>query len=289
MCGVNFSRMLVLGGLAIAIVCSLFLFPLPVLAGPGAYTGQAMPYDPPSPDVNEPASIEQDLQPVAYIPMLMNCYNVPAGIYGYVTKAGVPASKISVKLMMRNISVDSEIASSETNSCGYFSFPNIQGVGSGSGKGYFIRFRNDGSIPGSLIQWDTHVLTPYVTNQTINIENFDIGDVFLGDPNGGDPLPLPVTFHWTKRSHSPTDSYIYYILEYIANEPDPYHPKYNTPPLGYVDNVEINSGVLPSDMKSNTTYYWYVSIIGPYVELESNNSKGYISQMRPVQFSNLPH
>ncbi len=285
--GLISRRWLVSGGLSLAILCSLFLYPSTFLAAPGAINASARPYDPPPPPVLGPTSASSELPPQAYLPMLMNCYYVPAGIYGYVTKAGVPAGSITVKLMLRNNTVDSEIATVITNSCGYFSFLNVPSVKSGTGKGYFVRFHNGSIVQDALSNWDTHVLTSYQINEVVNIENFDIGDISLVAPIGSTPL-LIVTFNWTKRNYSPTDSYIFYITEYNPALPNPYNLKFYTSPLGFVDNVQIDLNILPSDMNSDTTYYWYISIIGPYPELESNNAKGSISKMCPVQFLNIP-
>ncbi len=275
--GVISNRWLVSGGLCFAILCSLFIFPSPGVASPGVVASQAEVYDPPSPAASEPLSISGDFLPRGYIPFLVNCHNAPAGIYGYVTKAGIPASAVTVKLWLRNQTVDSEIATTVTNSCGYFSFINVPDVLVPE-KGYFVRFRNTG-IQGCLLQWDTRVLTPYTGNSAVNIENFDIGDVTLIEPTGNTSLPFPVTFRWTKRAQSPSDRYTLYITEYNPGEPNPYNQKYKSPLLDYVDNIQISRSDIKSDLVSDKLYYWYVDI------RTADGAIGYVSHMNGVRFS----
>jgi hypothetical protein len=272
--GVISNRELVTGGLVFAILFSFFLFPSPGTAAPGVI---ARPVEqlPPSSSL-APGNLAplEVLQQQVYLPILMNCYNAPAGIYGHVTKVGVPASGIKVKLRLRNQTGDHDFAFTTTNTCGYYSFINILSISEGSGQGYFVEFYNDvvPPIPDSLLLWRTQVIQSYTTNQVFNIGDFDIGDVALVSPNSIDPLPLPVTFIWTKRSRVPSDSYIFYIYSTT------YVKKYETPPLGYVSSITLSQNDLPPEIITNTQYIWYLTIQGP------NDAYGMISMPKYVMF-----
>ena len=273
------GRWLISGGLSLAILCSLFLFPSPILAVPGTFITQARPYVPPSPDVLEPASPLGNMQPAAYIPLLLNCYTPPAGIYGYVTKAGLPAGGITVKLWLRDQTGDHDNdITSITNSCGYYSFVDIPTISEGSGQGYFVEFYNGSNIADCLLQWRTQIIQIYTTNQVFNIGNFDIADVILGEPNSGTPQMLPLTFYWTKRNKTPSDSYIFYIYEYKYGDQNPYILLYYTDPLGYVNSLQLLKSELPDSMVSGKQYYWYLTIQGP------GGATGRASSMHGVAF-----
>ncbi len=275
--GVISGHWLISGGLAVAILFGLFLFPSPILVAPGAFIAQARPYEPPSPDTLE--SNPGDLQPEAYLPVILNCYTPPAGIYGHITKAGLPAGGITVKLILRNQTGDHDNnITSTTNSCGYFSFIDIPSISEGSGQGYFVEFYNYSNLPDSLLQWRTQIIQSYTTNQVFNIGNFDIGDVILGEPNSGTPQLLPVTFYWTRRNKTPSDSYIFYIYEYIYGEENPYILHYYTDPLGFVNSYQLLKSELPAEMVSGKQYYWYLTIFGP------DGSTGRASSMHGVAF-----
>ncbi len=265
--GVILNRRLVLGGLSLAVLCSLFFFPPMALAAPGPLPPAARPYDPPPPAPDGPVSAARDLPLRLYIPLLANCYCTPAGIYGYVTKAGVPIGNVTIFLKLRDQTGEHDFLTTSTNSCGFYSFKDVPGINSGSGQGYFVEFDNNvlPIIPNTLRQWQTPAVQSYSTGQVFNIGNFDIGDVVLGEPNNGTRRTLPITFYWTKRSQAPSDSYIFYIYEIIRNDPNPptYIIKYYTDPLGYVGSYQLFKSQLPADLVSGKLYYWYLTIIGP--------------------------
>ncbi len=275
--GVRSNRSLVAGGLLLAILCSVFLFPSPGLAAPGMPAdppGQNYPFFPPGSN-----AARGELLPSAYLPLLVNCYTTPAGIYGYVTKAGLPASGITINIILRDQSGDHPlIITSVTNTCGYYSFPDIPTINQGAGKGYFVEFYNRDNLPDSLLQWRTQIIQTYTRFQVFNIGNFDISDVTLGEPNSGEAKFLPVTFYWTKRSYAPSDSYIFYIYEFIPGNPNIYNVKYYTDLLGFIDTYQLFKSNLPADIVSEKQYYWYLTIQGP------NGATGRASTMHGVAF-----
>ncbi len=274
--GVIWNRKLVLGELCFAVLCSLFFFPFATLAAPGTLTSHAEISAPSSPTALEPITISLDLPLRQYLPLLPNCYTTPAGIYGYVTKAGVPAGGIPVTLKLRDQFGEHQKATFITNSCGYFSFyENILPIDEGSAQGYFVEFDNNSKFPDSLLQWKTKQITSYAVNEVINISNFDIGDITLLYPITSDPaITLPDTFSWTKRTHSPTDSYILRITDTSFGE------KFLSNPLGFVNSVAISKNDLPPGMVPNAPYYWYLWIV------TADGAKGTISRVEVVKFLN---
>ncbi len=265
MLGVISNRRYISGGLSLAILCSLFFFPPAALAAPGTPTSQAEISALPLPAALEPIIISNNLPLRQYIPLVTYCYVNPAGIYGYVTRAGVRIGNATIFLKLRDQTGEHDYLTSATDSCGYYSFIGVQDINSNSGQGYFVEFDNNVPpvIANTLRQWQTPAIQSYSTGQVFNMGNFDIGDVALGEPNSGTPITLPVTFYWTKRSQAPSDSYIFYIYEYIQGDPNPYRLKYYTDPLGYVDSYEVLKSQLPGDLVSKKLYYWYLTIIGP--------------------------
>ncbi len=275
------NRWLVSGGLCIAILFSLFYFPSSTLAAAGTLDSHAEVYVPPSPAPASPTSSSVELPLRQYVPLLMNCFNAPSGIYGYVTKAGGQIGNATIKLMLRDQTGEHDFKTSTTNSCGYYSFTDVPSIESNSGQGYFVEFDNNipPLIANTLRQWQTQAIQSYTTGQILNIGNFDIGDVTLGEPNNGNPQLLPVTFYWTKRAQAPSDSYIFYIYEYNPGDPNPYILKYYTDPLGYVDSYQLLKSEMPGGMVSGKLYYWYLTIIGP------SGSTGRAATMHGVAFS----
>lgn len=211
--------------------------------------------------------------PRAYLPLIF--YRVGAGIFGFVTQAGLPVNNVSLTLRKLVGSTSQDLAITTTNGDGYYQFLDQDPLS--SGQYYQVIYNNYllvEPIPGRLAWWKTKMVTPSLKGQWIPIGNFDIADIVLGDPPDGNKLPLPVTFNWTRRVKSPSDSYLLRILLY---EPPTYTDKYLSPPSGYVGSITFSKAQWPSTLIYDTVYIWLIMVEAPDTASGESHSMHYIT------------
>jgi hypothetical protein len=195
-----------------------------------------------------------------------------AGIYGYVTFLGVAVKNIKVDLWKEAGTTHTAIASTTTNLSGYYSFTNEPALP--IGQAYRVRFDNiiPPVIPNALSHWKTRAIDYPTSGIKILIGNFDIGDVALGNPADGAITKAPITFFWTRRPQSPSDSYqIRFLLFSDSTE------KYLSPALGFVNSFTLST--LPTGFDIVPVYTWYVLISQP------DGSAGTSSSQHRILFS----
>lgn len=206
-----------------------------------------------TPAMSSPATAPAGQAPAPqhiYMPIVMT--NVP-GLFGRVTEKGVPVAGISLELRFWNGTAWSTAATVQTDSLGVYAFTPVNPLA--AGQQYFVRYRN-GSNVNRLSMWQTRTLTTYGPADRVQIGNFDVTNVELGNPTTGQSVVLPFTFTWTPRASVPTDNY-----ELDLREPNLDNPYYRSSPLGHVNSFLLSS--LPSGFTRNQDYLWWTAIIGP--------------------------
>ena len=126
------------------------------------------------------------------------------GIRGQVTQNGTPVSD-TVNLVLYNGTSIFNASQMDTEADGTFKFGNVPNPGSGSR--YWVEYINSENTSGRLSFWSTRSLTSYTPNSDVQIGDFDIADIPLVSPTDGVTETIPMTFTWTVRTSTPTDSY----------------------------------------------------------------------------------
>jgi hypothetical protein len=210
----------------------VFAFVLGLLAGVGPAVGSA-----PAVEFNH----------ALHVPAL---FAAPPILAGRVTHNGAAAAGVPLSLWFYNGANWSEISSTTTNSAGQYAF-----APPGSllpGQKYVVEFYNE-SNSSRLYYWDTRELTTYEANTFAHMGDFDIADVALASPASGSVVSMPRTFSWNKRNAAPGDSYIYILVDQVADL-----PYFETSPLGFVSSYQLASR--PPGFGTNTWYLWAMQI-----------------------------
>jgi hypothetical protein len=209
------------------------------------------------------ASPPPPLVPRAFLPLV--CKLCGAGIFGFVTQAGLPAANVTLNLRKIDTGVTVIVGTAITDINGYYQFSNADALSTGQTYQvvYQFSYGTNDSISGRLASWTTKTISPYAQGQSINIGDFDITDVAQTNPASSDvSIPLPRTFSWQRRINSPTDSYQIKIVDY-TNPPPLYTEKFTSPALGYLDQFTFQTLDWPAGMVYGYTYYWYVIVHAP--------------------------
>jgi len=197
--------------------------------------------------------------PRAYFPLIFD--GVGAGIFGFVTLAGLPANNVSLTLRKLVGSTSQDLAITTTNGDGYYQFLDQDPLS--SGQYYQVIYNNlslPDPIPGRLAWWKTKMVTPSLKGQWIHIGNFDIADIALGNPPNLNSSPLPVTFYWTPRVKSPSDSY---RLRIVLYELGSFTDKYLSPQAGFVGNISFSAAQWSPALAYGTIYRWFIMTEAP--------------------------
>jgi len=193
------------------------------------------------------------------------------GIHGRVTQAGAAAGGVPLQLRFFNGTTWSTIASTTTGGDGSYVFSGAPTLG--TGQKYYVRYQNVSQTAGRLFLWSTRSVTAYTAGAALDLGGFDIADVTLVNPPGGASISLPSAFEWTRRTATPSDSYILEIYD-----PSDYQPRWLSPVLGYANAYILNS--LATVLATNTPYAWDIVISSP------DGGSGVSRVARLVQFAN---
>ncbi|MCP4284603.1 MAG: DUF11 domain-containing protein [Gammaproteobacteria bacterium] len=193
------------------------------------------------------------------------------GLMGHVTLAGAPISGVQLDLRYNDGSSWSTLATTTTDSQGYYSFTNVPSLG--AGDSYYVRYLNSNNTSGRLAFWGTQTLETYTTGTEVEIGDFDIANIGLVSPPNRATISLPYTFQWTPRAANPTDSY-----ELLFYDPVDFNPVASTGFLGYIDNLTITG--LPSGFNAGVQYAWEVWVRSP------DGGQGVSRVTRTITFSN---
>jgi hypothetical protein len=210
-----------------------------------------------------------------YLPLVLNNYcSTSMGINGRVTINGDAAAGVSLQLRFYNGSAWSTYATKTTAADGTYSFTDAAGLS--NGQRYSVRFQNSTSGPDTqLWYWATRVLTSYSAGCAVGIGNFDIANVPQVSPSAYATVALPYTFQWTRRTATPSDSYVFELLLNPGSETSEIWS--SQPPLGYVATFALNS--LPTGFSPGIQYGWEVRIYSP------DGGQGTSRYYSPVTFS----
>ncbi|MCX6035492.1 MAG: hypothetical protein NTV38_11045 [Chloroflexi bacterium] len=210
-----------------------------------------------------------------YLPLVLNNYcSTSMGINGRVSFNGAAAAGVSLQLLFYNGSTWSTYATKTTAADGTYSFTGAASLS--SGQRYYVRFQNSTSGPDTqLWYWATRVLTSYPAGCDVGIGDFDIANVPQVSPSAYATEALPSTFLWTRRTATPSDSYVFELLLNPGSETSGI---WSTQPLGYVATFALNS--LPTGFSPGTQYGWEVRIYSP------DGGQGTSRYYSPVTFSN---
>ena len=186
-------------------------------------------------------------QAQTYLPLVSR---LPHGIYGRVTRNGIPFEEVTVELHLHNGGNNySYVTNTSTASDGTYFFlpPALQ-----PGQTYFVRYINSSASP-NLYLWDTREIKAFQTTDSVFLDTFDIANIVLNAPAPGALVNLPANFQWSVRPATPTDSYEF-NLTVPDNSQTPFF--YTNPPLGYVGNYVLTH--LPNGFQTRTPYIWFM-------------------------------
>ncbi len=178
------------------------------------------------------------------------------GIYGSVTLNGSPAASRTVLLRRYDASIGtwSTAATTTTRSDGGFTFYGTPSLD--TGDIYYVAYSNSTQQPGLLWFWASAYQRSFTAGGTLNIGTFDIADVALTAPGNGSATGMPVTFTWTRRPATTSDSYRFHLYE-----PSDGLPEYTSAPLGYTGQITLGS--LPPGFVFNHYYSWDIYVVPP--------------------------
>ncbi len=203
-----------------------------------------------------------------YLPMVMK--NYVQGIYGYLNQGGAPIGGISVALWLKNGSSYSTVATTTTNSAGYYLFTGIPALA--AGQSYYVLYWNTEANSSRLSSWGSADVTSYSSGSSVYLGISDLANIALVSPSHGTTVTLPRLFQWTARAATTSDSYFWILF-------DPYGPDEAViGPLGYVGGYTLIS--LPGGFSPYVQYGWGVSLI------DLNGGIGYSYYYRYVTFTN---
>jgi hypothetical protein len=193
--------------------------------------------------------MEYDIEPLNHFVFLPLMSDLPYwGIYGTITQKGTPVSGVSVDLLKCDTSSCSVVATELTDSTGLYSFKGLSGLV--AGESYSVRYLNIENDASRVYLWYTPMVHSYIPNSNYHLSDFDIADITLVYPSGGNYYGLPLTFNWKLRSSTPTDNYELVLF-------DPNNSAilfYTDPPLGYVNTYTLNH--IPPGFAIHQWYIW---------------------------------
>jgi hypothetical protein len=174
-------------------------------------------------------------------------------IYGTVYANGSPKSNVPISLNFYDYNTYAyRTVWGMTNSSGQYHFRGMSTLG--TNQIYYVYYR--GSLGSSYIgYWYSGDLTSYTAGSTRFAGNPDISPLNLGTPNSTTGIPLPITFTWTPRTTSPSETYYVYLYD-----PNDYSIYYWSSTLGHVGNFTLYG--LPSGFTTGHTYRWRVYSYG---------------------------
>lgn len=189
----------------------------------------------------------------AFLPLLGKAGSVtpPGGgsITGLIEDAGSAASDVTVALIKRAGSSDSQVSTATTDADGRYTFSNVAALG--GGESYFVQFVNE-TDANRLFYWRTKLVA--ALSGVVDLGVFDISNVALIYPIDDAVSTLPETFYWSPRGIS-GDSYVFRLYG------DNGSPFASSAPLGDVSSFDMTS--LPSGFSYDTPYAWEVEIKAP--------------------------
>jgi uncharacterized repeat protein (TIGR01451 family) len=197
----------------------------------------------------------------AYLPLVLRSYAGPPAatptpvntLYGYLSFNGQPAVGKTMHIRFAASHYSYLSATTTVDSNGNYSFSNLPSLEPGQ--------RYNGLFPGImgpdgdgyLSGWWTHGITLYTSGQSVNLGSGDIADIVLLHPDSGSDT-LPVTFQWTPRPATPSDSYSLILDNYLGDW-------WESPRLGYTGVYTMSS--LPPGFSLGQGAYWYVRVVAP--------------------------
>ncbi len=203
-----------------------------------------------------------------YLPLI---FRPRPGIYGRVTESGVPAAGIPLELRFYNGSTWSSIASTNTQSDGWFAFTSAPSLS--SGQSYYVRYQN---MTGAnrLWTWHTRILDTFVAGSSSYMGDFDVANISLLSPANNVSVSLPRIFQWSIRPATPSDTYEFNL--YAPSTGSPHF--YTDPPLGYLGSYTLNT--LPAGFNVGQDYAWEIWAYSP------DGGYGISYETRMISFTN---
>ncbi len=190
-----------------------------------------------------------------YLPIISKPPALVSALKGSVNFNGSPASGVPLDLLFFDGTQWSTLASTTTAANGSYSFHNLPALS--ANQKYYVLYVSDKSDGSKLAFWQTKTLTAYDGASIVTFETFDIANISLVSPDPLVTVSLPVTFTWTPRPATPSDSYVFDLYDPMDSNLLPY----TTPPLGYISSYRIQS--LPDGYSTGGKYSWMLFIYSP--------------------------
>lgn len=185
-----------------------------------------------------------------FLPMIRM---ITAGISGQVFDQGGPAAGIPIGLRFFDGTNYTIIATATTTGNGTYAFQNLASLV--NPQRYSVRFDNPSNIQSQLNYWQSPSVSKFSSNDSVVMDTFDISNVSLGAPAANAITALPVTFQWSIRASSPTDSYLLVLTDSVTNA------SFSSPALGYVNSYTLTG--LPAGFNAGDKMRWYLKVVAP--------------------------
>ena len=181
---------------------------------------------------------------------------LPPGLHGRLTHNGAPAAAVDVGLYYYNGSAwEISAATARSSSNGCYSFSGLAGLS--AGRAYTVAYEND-IDPSRLSYWWGPAVETYTAGTRQAGGSFDLANVSLVSPPGGNVSAFPITFIWQPRGIA-GDTYRWSMVD-----PETWD-WWQTGDLGSADRVTLT--VLPSGAQYGRQYCWQPQVL--------NGSNGY--------------
>ncbi len=185
---------------------------------------------------------------VTFLPFVVRA---PGSIFGHLNQSGIPAGGISLELSLDNGSTDSTVATTTTDSSGYYAF--VAPPSLSAGQSYSVEYMNSEQNSARMMSWSSKDITSYVSDASVDLGTSDLADMPLVAPSSGAVVTLPYLFQWTRRPATPSDSYVLIVFD-----PIDLNPFGMTPFLGFASSVHLTS--LSSGFSAGVPYAWCLGL-----------------------------
>ena len=203
-----------------------------------------------------------------FLPLILQNYPLQ-GIHGRITYNDQPIAGITLSLRKFTNSNEVTVATTTTDSQGYYLFKNVPTLT--GGYHYYVRYGPNSTNDSFVSIWFGPDRALYQAGSTLHGGDFDIANSLQTSPANQANLALPVTFTWAKRPHT-SDTYTLEIFDPSTGQ------SWNSANVGYNNTYTLSS--LYSGMENNKDYGWSPILF----EGSNGSSYGYPYYYRLITF-----
>lgn len=222
---------------------------------------------------------QQTAEPVSFIPFAMKASSaLVASIHGRVLQEGTQEKNVTLGIRRFDpISSDWVFLdhTAVSNNHGLFDFLGLPPLN--QGEVYNVFYNNTTFTPDRLWVWSTPYITEYDGSRSIDVGEFDIGEVNLVAPPDTAEVSPPTTFRWQRRTAPTTDRYALHINNFDETVNEYFALQ------GYVGEYTLEN--LPESIPPGD-YFWDIYIFTPDYDPSEpfSNGWGWSLDLREISF-----